>query len=242
MLIVGGINIGVNYFCVRVIGLTSAPIWLFGGIAIVVSGSIMGAIGKWGEENDLFFPEIMQPRDSKWLKLIESGTKIKWWRVKLSLIPHLLVGIAMIAVTVLRASYWLDITDNPPENPLLNGCLYAMTAVMATMVTQFGYYFTYKSRYRDTRCDRCGHVLCLAQAGVHSVDYSTEFEQQEVNESRYREWEWDGKIYSGYGEGYFRSREVTTETTYFNCRCAICGNEQLHSKETGKKIGKWSDD
>lgn len=242
MLISGGINIGVNYFCVRVIGMTSAPFYVFAVITIVVSGTVMKFVKEYGEDNDIIFPEIMQSKDSKWLKLIEKGKKIKWSKIKLSLLPHLFVGIAMIAVTVLRLSHWVDVTDNPPNNPILNSALYAITATMAALVTQFGFYFAYKSRYSDTRCDKCGHVLCLVMAGVHSVNSSTETETQEVNESRYREWEWDGKVYGGYGEGYFRRREITTKTTNYNCRCVICGNEQLHSKETGKEVSKWSDD
>lgn len=241
ILIAGGINIGVNYLCVRLIGVTSAPFWLFGVITILISGSIMGAVSKWGQDSEIIFPKIMQTKDSKWLKLIENGKKIKWSQIKLSLLPHLLIGIVMVAVIVLRLSHWVDVTENPPKNPLLNGSLYGVTAVVAVMVTQFGYYFAYKSRYRETRCDKCRHVLCLVKIGVCGVDNSQEIELQEKNESHYVEWESDGKIYGGISGTKMRTRAVTTKTTFFNCSCVICGNEQLHSEKTGKEEGEWSE-
>ena len=241
ILVAGCVNLGVNYLSIRFFKVTSAPIWLFGGIAVVLPGFMIGLVNKWGEEGGAVFPDVMQEKDSKWLKLIENGKKIKWSQIKLSLLPHLLVGISMVAVVVYRLSHWLDLTDNPPANPLLNGGLYAVTAVMAAMVTQFGYYFAFRSRYRDTRCDKCGHVLCLVYAGVDSVSEFQKVEQQESNESRYVEWEMNGTVYGGRTEGSRSSRIVTTEATHFNCRCVICGNEQLHTEKTGEKASKWSE-
>lgn len=239
--VTGGINIGVNYFCVGVLHASGAPFWLFGGIATVLSGSIMGVVSKWGKDYEFLFPDIMQPADSEYLKLIKEGKKIKWSQIKASLLPQLFVGIIMIVALVPGLPYAVDISENLPANPILNGCLYLMTAITSLLVTQLGYYIIYKSHYKDSRCDRCGHVLCLVKLGIDSVSSWSERETQEKSESKYREWEWDGKVYGGYGEGSFRTRAVTTKTTYFNCRCAICGNEQLHSEEGEKEYGNWSE-
>lgn len=183
----------------------------------------------------------MLSNDSEWITRAKNGQTIKWSRRKLSLLPRLLVGLAMIAVIVLRISYWLELGENPPENPVFNSSLYYITVVTTLMVIQLGYYRMYKSHYRDMRCDTCQHVFCLVNVGVHSVDHSYNVEQQENNESRYVEFKLGDHVYGGRTEGSRRSRLVTTKTTHFNCCCVICGDEQLHSEETGKEEGDWSE-
>lgn len=61
MLVACGINIGVNYLCIRLLGATGGPFWLFGMITVGVSWSILGALEKWGKETELIFPRLCFP-------------------------------------------------------------------------------------------------------------------------------------------------------------------------------------
>lgn len=237
-----GLNLLVCYLFNLIFHTKLTSFWVYLLISAGISSGIMSIVGKEAKEGtyEIFGPGVMLLPDDYWIQRIKSGKKIKYSKIGFSLLLHLLIAAAMVAVFILKFDEIDALLTDAPENVLKNTGIYMITPIVTIFITQLGYYFAYRSMYKEGRCDDCRHALCLVYEGVDEVREYTTSEIQQKEGYKYIEFEMEGHRYSANGGLLHSSRKVKQKYTTYKCRCAICSEDHYQFEYTEEK-GAWSD-
>lgn len=240
-IISAGLNLGLCYLFKLVFHENLSSFWLYFFVSLVVSVAFMVLIRIFGKHNSAIFPDTMISRYSYYYERIKKGKKISAALVSFSLFLHFLVAAAIATVCVLKFDEICALLENAPDSPLKNSGMYYVAALISSAIVQLGYYFIYKAHYKKARCSKCRHTLCLVYGGVEDVMESTNVEYGEREDKNYyEEYEVYGERFGSYGRIQTRSRQVTDRLTFYNCKCAICGEDEIQYDDT-REYGSWSE-
>ena len=112
----------------------------------------------------------------------------------------------------------------------------AMLALLAsTAFTQFIYWVSIRSHYKNAKCTFCKNIFCIVDVSVESEKSDTSYKIMNDGRGAYGYYE-DREGRRRYGGGKIDSaKATTTKDIWFNCKCLVCGNESLRFESKTSK-------